>query len=298
MGRATGRLTVLNRKPESFKTGVAPQWPGDSSSFARSGRRVADLLQAWDRFVRSVFSSFARHNRTSEMGDVAPQRLDETALLFAKAGLRRSIDLLQAWHRFVVATSSNLSQRASEMLKTAAAAEPDDSPSLAKTGRRQLAQLLLRGWHLFVRVAFSSLSRRIVFLNVTGLLALVVGVLYLSQFRAGLIDARIQSLLVQGEIIAGAVAASATVETDAITIDAERLLALQAGQSYGPSEEALSGLEFPVNPERVAPVLRRLVSPTNTRARIYDRDGVLILDSRNLYDVLRFDLPPPTQRPG
>jgi two-component system, OmpR family, sensor histidine kinase ChvG len=291
-------VTVLNRTPESFKTDVAPQWPG-SSSFAKSGRRVADLLQAWDRFVRSVFSSFARHNRTSEMGDVAPQRLDETALLFAKAGLRRSIDLLQAWHRFVVATFSNLSQRTSEMLKAAAAPEqPDDSPSLAKSGRRQIAQLLLQGWHLFVRVAFSSLSRRIVFLNVTGLLALVVGVLYLSQFRAGLIDARIQSLLVQGEIIAGAVAASATVETDTITIDAERLLELQAGQSYGPSEEALSGLEFPVNPERVAPVLRRLVSPTNTRARIYDRDGVLILDSRNLYDVLRFDLPPPTHRPG
>jgi two-component system, OmpR family, sensor histidine kinase ChvG len=289
---------VLNRTPESFKTDVAPQWPGDSSSFAKSGRRVADLLQAWDRFVRGVFSSFARHNRTSEMGDVVPQRLDEIALLFAKAGLRRAAELLQAWHLFVVATFSNLSQRASEMLKAAAAADPDESPSLAKTGRRQLAHLLLRGWHLFVRVAFSSLSRRIVFLNVTGLLALVVGVLYLSQFRAGLIDARIQSLLVQGEIIAGAVAASATVETDAITIDAERLLELQAGQSYGPSEEALSGLEFPVNPERVAPVLRRLVSPTNTRARIYDRDGVLLLDSRNLYDVLRFDLPPPTQRPG
>ncbi len=45
-------------------------------------------------------------------------------------------------------------------------------------------------------------------------------------------------------------------------------------------------------------MLRRLVSPTNTRARIYDRDGVLILDSRNLYDVLRFDLPPPAQKPG
>src|SRR6201997_5066228 len=301
LGRATGRLTVLNRTPESFKTDVVPQWPGDSSSFAKSGRRVADLLQAWDRFVRSVFLRFSRHNRTAEMfeGDVAPQRLDETALLFAKAGLRRSIDLLQAWHRFVVATFSHLSQPASEMWQSAAAPEhPDDSPSLAKSGRRQLAQLLLQGWHLFVRVAFSSLSRRIVFLNVTGLLALVVGVLYLSQFRAGLIDARIQSLLVQGEIIAGAVAASATVETDTITIDAERLLELQAGQSYGPSEEALSGLEFPVNPERVAPVLRRLVSPTNTRARIYDRDGVLILDSHNLYDVLRFDLPPPTRKPG
>jgi two-component system, OmpR family, sensor histidine kinase ChvG len=173
----------------------------------------------------------------------------------------------------------------------------DSQPPLAK-GRRRFVELLHRGWHLFVRITFSSLTRRIVFLNVTGLLALVVGILYLSQFRAGLIDARIQSLLVQGEIIAGAIAASATVETDTITIDPERLLELQAGQSYGPSEEALSGLEFPINPERVAPVLRRLVSPTNTRARIYDRDGVLMLDSRNLYDVLRFDLPPPTQKPG
>src|ERR1700758_5754899 len=90
LGRATGRLTVLNRTPESFKTDVVPQWPGDSSSFAKSGRRVADLLQAWDRFVRSVFLRFSRHNRTAEMfeGDVAPQRLGENALLFAKAGLR------------------------------------------------------------------------------------------------------------------------------------------------------------------------------------------------------------------
>ena len=175
---------------------------------------------------------------------------------------------------------------------------PGENEPALKKARRRLAALLEQGWYLFVRVTFSSLSRRIIFLNVTGLLALVIGILYLSQFRAGLIDARIQSLLVQGEIIAGAIAASATVETDTITIDPERLLDLQAGESYGPSEEALSGLEFPVNPERVAPVLRRLVSPTNTRARIYDRDGVLILDSRNLYDVLRFDLPPPTQKPG
>ncbi|MGA2568262.1 MAG: sensor histidine kinase [Pseudolabrys sp.] len=157
-------------------------------------------------------------------------------------------------------------------------------------------------WQFFVSQSFSSLTRRIVFLNLTGLVALVVGVLYLSQFRAGLIDARVQSLLVQSEIIAGAIAASATVESDAVTIDPERLLELQAGESYGPADEGQSGIEFPINPERVAPVLRRLVSPTKTRARIYDRDGVLILDSRNLYgrgDVLRFDLPPPdTEQPG
>jgi two-component system, OmpR family, sensor histidine kinase ChvG len=176
----------------------------------------------------------------------------------------------------------------------------DESVPLRKGGWRQrLVDLLRQGWHLFVRISFSSLTRRIIFLNVTGLLALVIGIFYLSHFRAGLIDARKDSLLVQGEIIAKAVAASATIETDFNTIiDPERLLDLQAGESYGPSEEALSGLEFPINPERVAPVLRSLVSPTNTRARLYDRNGVLILDSRNFYDVLRFDLPPPTQRPS
>jgi len=165
-----------------------------------------------------------------------------------------------------------------------------------------LRRMARSAWQFFVSQSFSSLTRRIVFLNLAGLVALVTGVLYLSQFRAGLIDARVQSLLTQSEIIAGAIAASATVETDSITIDPERLLELQAGESYGPSDEALSGIEFPINPERVAPVLRRLVSPTKTRARIYDRDGVLILDSRNLYgrgDVLRFDLPPPNaERPG
>ena len=60
--------------------------------------------------------------------------------------------------------------------------------------------------------------------------------------------------------------------------------------------------DFSINPERIAPVLRRLVSPTKTRARIFDRDGGLILDSRNLYcrgDVMRFELPPPsTDKPG
>ena len=162
---------------------------------------------------------------------------------------------------------------------------------------------LLRGaWQFFITLTFSSLTRRIVSLNLAGLVALVIGILYLSQFRAGLIDARVQSLLVQGEIIAGAIAASATAEPDTITIDPERLLELQTGETFGPKEELLSSLEFPINPERVAPVLRRLISPTNTRARIYDREGVLILDSRNLYgrgDVLRFDLPSPlAEQPG
>src|SRR6266700_408170 len=180
---------------------------------------------------------------------------------------------------------------------------PDATSSrFERWGVRRLIVLLRALWQFSVRQSFSSLTRRIIFLNVPGLLALVIGILYLSQFRAGLIDARVQSLLVQGEIMAGAVAASATVETNAITIDPDRLLELHNGESYGPSDEALSGLEFPINPERVAPVLRRLIEPTRTRGRIYDRDGVLVPDSRHLYgrgDVLRFDLAPPNaEAPG
>ena len=172
-----------------------------------------------------------------------------------------------------------------------------------RRGLGGVADLLRRVGQFFVAQTFSSVTRRIVSLNVAGLLALSIGIIFLSQFRAGLIDARIQSLLVQGEIIAGAIAASATVETDSsITIDPDKLLELRPGESYGPSEDALYGINFPINPERVAPVLRRLVSPTKTRARIYDRDGALLVDSRNLFgrgDVLRYDLPAPNaERPG
>jgi two-component system sensor histidine kinase ChvG len=191
-----------------------------------------------------------------------------------------------------------------------AAAQAQVAPSavaasrrLVDFGLRQIGHRFKRAWQFVVAQSISSLTRRIVLLNVTGLVALSIGILFLSQFRAGLIDARIQSLMVQGQIIAAAIAASATVETDSsITIDPDKLLDLQPGESYGPSEDALYGLDFPINPERVAPVLRRLVSPTKTRARIYDRDGVLLVDSRNLFgrgDVLRFDLPPPTaEKPG
>jgi len=149
----------------------------------------------------------------------------------------------------------------------------------------------------------SSLTRRIVVLNLGGLVVLLVGFLYLNQFREGLIDARVQSLQTQGEIIAAAVAASATVETDSITIDPEKLLQLAPGQSYGVNDESQPSLEFSINPERVGPVLRRLVSPTRTRARIYDRDGYLLLDSRSLTsrsNILRYDLPagPATPTPA
>lgn len=143
------------------------------------------------------------------------------------------------------------------------------------------------------RFGLSSLSRRILILNILALFGLMSGILYLNQFREGLIDAREDSLLTQGEIIAAAIAASATVETNTFTIDPERLLELETGQSLAPINE-FDSLEFPINPVKIAPVLRHLILPTGTRARIYDDTGSLILDSRDLYsrgEILRYDLP-------
>ncbi len=174
-----------------------------------------------------------------------------------------------------------------------------------RSRRRSLGWRLLRRVRTVeqaVAVRFSSsLTRRIVVLNLGGLVALLLGFLYLNQFREGLIDSRVQSLQTQGEIIAAAIAASATVATDSITVDPEKLLQLTPGQSAGVAEESRPSLEFSINPERIGPVLRRLVSPTRTRARIYDRDGYLLLDSRALGargDILRLDLPPQNEDSG
>lgn len=161
--------------------------------------------------------------------------------------------------------------------------------------RRFFAPLFRNIRRIFGHYLFSSITRRILFLNVAALALLMSGILYLNQFREGLIDARVESLMTQGEIIAGAIAASASIETNTILIDPDKLMELQAGESTVPSVDGLDSLDFPINPERVAPVLRRLISPTRTRARIYDRDANLLLDSRLFYSggqILRYDLEP------
>ena len=162
-------------------------------------------------------------------------------------------------------------------------------------GPRPLSRMVVPLRRVMGHYVFSSLTRRILFLNLAALCVMVAGILYINQFRDGLVQARIESLLTQGEIIASAIAASATVETDSIMIDPEKLLELQAGESLPPGAGQLENFDFPINPEQVAPLLRRLISPTLTRARIYDRDATLILDSRHLYSrgqILRFGLPP------
>ena len=139
--------------------------------------------------------------------------------------------------------------RTQELAQQAADSDGHSAPPPRKP-RRSAADVARGFWQFFLTQGFSSLTRRIILLNIAGLLALVIGILYLSQFRAGLIDARVRSLQVQADIIAGAIAASATVETDSITIDPDKLLELQTGDTYGPADDVMSALEFPINPER------------------------------------------------
>src|ERR1700733_13853475 len=172
----------------------------------------------------------------------------------------------------------------------------------AARGRlRWLRARLLFAWRFLTARFSSSLTRRIVVLNLGGLVVLVVGFLLVDQFRADLIEARIQSLTIQADIIAAAISASATGDTDSITIDPDKLLQLAPGESVAPSQSDEDATQFSINPALVGPFLRRLVTPTHTRARIYDSDGRLLLDSRSFSArgaVVRSDLPDVPERRG
>jgi two-component system sensor histidine kinase ChvG len=174
----------------------------------------------------------------------------------------------------------------------------------AQAARGRLRWLRVRArvaWRFLTARFSSSLTRRIVVLNLGGLVVLVVGFLLVDQFRADLIEARIQSLTIQADIIAAAISASATGDTDSITIDPDKLLQLAPGQSVSPSTSDEDATQFSINPALVGPFLHRLVTPTRTRARIYDSDGRLLLDSRSFSvrgAVVRSDLPDASERRG
>jgi two-component system, OmpR family, sensor histidine kinase ChvG len=172
----------------------------------------------------------------------------------------------------------------------------------AARGRLRWLRARARVSGRFLTARFSSsLTRRIVVLNLGGLVVLVVGFLLVDQFRADLIEARVQSLTIQADIIAAAISASATGDTDSITIDPDKLLQLAPGQSVAPSPSDEDATQFSINPALVGPFLHRLVTPTRTRARIYDSDGRLLLDSRSFSvrgAVVRSDLPDVPERRG
>jgi two-component system, OmpR family, sensor histidine kinase ChvG len=110
------------------------------------------------------------------------------------------------------------------------------------------------------RRSFSPLTRRILFLNMLPLLLLAAGVLYLDDFRRGLIDSELQALSTQSQIIAAALGEAAVSVAD--PDDEER-------------DDRLA-------PDIARQILRRLVEPTRVRARLFDFTGMLLADTRVL----------------
>ncbi len=151
----------------------------------------------------------------------------------------------------------------------------------------------LAGW--VHRLAPARLTSRIILINVAGLVILVAGILYFNQTRTGLIAVREESLMTQAQIMAAAVASTAAADTDTFVIDPDLFLEQQLGTKNPAGSGGYQDFDFPINPEQAGRVLRQLVTSTTTRARIFDRDGQMVVDSRHFYgrgEILRFDLPP------
>jgi two-component system sensor histidine kinase ChvG len=149
--------------------------------------------------------------------------------------------------------------------------------------RRSWIARLRAAWAMVANRLSSSLGRRIIVLNIAGLAALMLGYLWLIQFRADLIEPRIQSLLTQGEIIANAIASSTGGPRRDALVDPDRLLQELAGDPRLTAETEIEALDFRVNPALVAPLLRRLADIAKARARLYDERGFLVVDTRQFF---------------
>lgn len=132
-----------------------------------------------------------------------------------------------------------------------------------------------------IRLIARSLQRRILFANLVGLAILLGGIFYLSRNHVWLIDAKRESLRAQGEIISAAIAANASVDTGRIVLDPDRLPEIEGSKSPL-RDDAFAALQLSIAPERVTPILKRLVPGTDTRARVYAQDGTMIADTDQL----------------
>lgn len=125
---------------------------------------------------------------------------------------------------------------------------PDGANLSTPPASSSLAHRLRQGW-------VSPLLRRILLVNALPLAMLVVALLYLDQYRNGLLEAQIGALREQARVFAGALAESAVRTTD-------------------PENPRLV-------PEVARSLLRRLTEPTpDAQAKLFAPDGAMLADSR------------------
>lgn len=157
---------------------------------------------------------------------------------------------------------------------------------------RSIPAALWRLWRTITFGGFSSLTRRIVFLNLVALIVLVVAILILNQQRSSLIDAEVRSLTAQGVLIANSIAASATEVPgpELLRRDPEALPPdLDAAAAF--LENVLTA-DYAIDPVRASTLVSYLSTSAGPRVRVYDPDGRRIVDS-DQRQILRENLPPP-----
>jgi len=106
------------------------------------------------------------------------------------------------------------------------------------------------------RWPISPLTRRILAVNVLALALLAGGFLYLGKYQASLVGQQIEALKTQGEVFAAALGEGAVLDS----VDEGEILL----------------------PDLARQMMRRLVEPTRTRARLFDVKGEIVADSRVL----------------
>jgi two-component system, OmpR family, sensor histidine kinase ChvG len=152
------------------------------------------------------------------------------------------------------------------------------APALAKLGDAGAAFLRFPP----IRFMSGSLARRIFFANLLGLTTLVGGMWILSGHNAWLIDAKRESLIAQGEIIAAGIASNATMDKGRMVLDPDRLPEIE-GARIPFRTDGFAATDLTIRPELVMPVLRRLMQFSSTvRARVYTLEGKLVVDSAHM----------------
>ena len=119
-----------------------------------------------------------------------------------------------------------------------------------------------------IRLVAKTLLRRIIFANMIGLVILLSGIVYLSQYHAWLIEAKRDSLRAQGEVIAAAIAANATREKDTgrIVLNPDMLPEVEGERSLL-RDENIAAMQLSIPPDRVAPLFKGGLLPSDIRAR-------------------------------
>lgn len=125
------------------------------------------------------------------------------------------------------------------------------------------------------KFATRSIRRRILAANLVGFAILFLGLMVLSQSNRWLLDAKLDSLNIQARMVAVAIASSSRVGSGAFTLD---LGASDADRGLS-DNDMFTSMALAIAPEKVAPVLSRLIPYGEARARIYGLDGFLIHDS-------------------